>query len=135
MKLIIATLLAVLSFSALANDFTVHADVYRDSPESAVERVGVSYGDFGFAGSYTNESERASIEWRRHASFTNIEIGIIPTLTYGTGDGLVDWRTIDIADNLFLEAKPYVKIGSDVFVLIMNDSTNQNTVRIGFKLF
>lgn len=135
MKTLITAIIALFATAAIADGFSVHADAWRGNDYAPVERVGASYGDFGVSYSHANTAEQASIEWRRHIEFTNIEIGAMPSLTYGTGAGLVEWRTIDVVDRVFVEVKPYVKIGSDVFVLIMNDSTNQNTVRVGFRLF
>lgn len=135
MKTILAFIIAIASTATLAADFSVHADSWRGNDYAPVERVGVSYGSLGLSYSEANKAEQASIEWRQYVGFQNIEIGLMPSLTYGTGEGLTDWRTITVSGDVFAEIKPYVKIGSDVFVIIMNDSTNQNTVRLGFKLF
>lgn len=136
MKTLITALIVLLSATAaMADGFDLYGESFRGDNYEATERFGLNWGDFGITGSYTNKAEQFSVEVRRHITFTNIEIGGMFAATYGTGEGFNEHRVIEAADNVWLEAEPYVKIGSDVFVMWMYDSTNQHTVRFGFNLF
>ena len=135
MKTLIIILLSTISIMASASDFNFVADAYRGDDIEATERFGFEYGDYAVIGSFNNTDEMLSIEHNKALKFTNVEIGLATAVSFGKGSNLNDVRRVDVVDYVYLEAKPYIKVGSGLFFTMMYDSSNQILVRVGFNFF
>lgn len=136
MKNLLLTIIAItFSMAAIAGDFDVYTDAWRGDTAEPTGRLGFEYKDVSVTGSFEMESEKLSIGLNRSIKFTNVELGVQFLATYGNASEVLDYRVHAINNDLFLETKPYAKIGDKVFMTIMLDSNNEVVYRVGFNIF
>lgn len=130
-NLILVTLLTILTSSVFATD--LYVDAYRFSDVNHTGKLGMSTGDYNVE--YSFDDGTFAIGERKYMSFTNIEFGVQLMITNKVNPEAIDHRVIDVEGGLHATVNPYFKAGSDLFLMVKLDESNEFVLQVGFNLF